>query len=211
MNIGNINSTNFGSIKLFKAQLIRENILGEKKPIRAYISLLEKSDLKRLDLKDDNWLDNYGEKTFGNDIIWDLRRKDKSKMWDDYYFVGVECPDEQPGRKIKALAEAIKCEKNLKLSLLQSQTALENLDEKTNGAGACIIYFLTKLAQKLNKDKIKVVSFDDFSTAFYKKFGFEQDYKDIYIMPDPAITNVQKDIEKKYNIRPVSRKKHPII
>lgn len=208
MNIRNVNNINFGSIKLFKAQLIKENILGEKKPLKAYISLLEKSDLKRLDFKDENWLDEYGQKTIGNDIIYDMTRSNNTPEWDNCYFFGVECPEEPKGSKIKAIAEIIKCNKNMKLYLLQSQTPFENFSEKTHGAGSCLIYVLTKLAQIMDKNKIKVTSIDDNSTAFYKKFGFVQERKNNYEMNEEAILQAQKILEEKYKISPVRIKKH---
>ena len=205
-----VSNINFGSIKLFKVKLTKENALGEKKPLKGYISLLEKSDLRRLDLQDDNWTDSYGHKTFGNDIIWDMQQRKNTPFWDDFYFIGVECPDEPRGEKIKALAEIITCNDAVKLSLLQSKTTLDDITEKTNGAGACVIYLLTKMAQILNKNKIKLTSYNDDSTSFYKKFGFEQDVKANYIMNASTIPAIQKAIEEKYGISPVRCKNNPV-
>ena len=211
MNIRIENNINFGSIKLFKAQLIKENILGEKKPLKAYISLLEKSDLNRLDMQEENWLDEYGNHTIGTDIIRDMTRSKNTSEWNNCYFFGVECPEEPKGSKIKAIAEIIKCNKNIKLYLLQSKTPFENYSEKTHGAGSCLIYVLTKIAQIMNKNKIKVTSLDDNSTAFYKKFGFVQDRKSNYEMNEETIPQAQKILEEKYKISPVRIKTHFLV
>ena len=208
MNINSINKINFGSIKLFKVQLDKEDIDGGKRPLKAYVSLLEKSDLRRKDLQDENWTDCYGKRTIGNDIIWDLKCSDNTPKWADYYFFGVECPTEPRGQKIKAIAKVKKCADSIKLDLLQSQTPLESISQRTHGAGACLIYLLTHMAKFMNADKIKLTSLNDYSDSFYEKYGFVRRKGNIYTMDGETISQMQSLLGEKYKASPVISKKH---
>ena len=78
---------------------------------------------------------------------------------------------------------------------MQSRSALEDLSEKTSGAGSLIIYMLTKFAQKMGRDRIKVVSLDEHSGKFYEKVGFDNDYKSIYIMDSPKYSQLPSKIK----------------
>ncbi len=211
MKISFLNNINFCSQRLFSAQLYKQTIDNERIPLGAYVSLLDKSDLDRFELHDDNWKDDYGYRTIGNDILWDLRRKKANSFWNNIYFLGIECPSEDEYDRIKALAEVIKTDKNIKLDLLQSRSVLENPSERTVGAGSLIIYMLTKLAQKEGKNRIRLVSIDDSSSKFYKKVGFNQDYKSVYVMDEPKISEIGQELEKKYNIIPINDKNNPFV
>ncbi|MCR4880807.1 MAG: hypothetical protein K6A44_02500 [bacterium] len=199
------NNITFSSQKLFRAQIEKEFIDRGREPLDAYITLLDKSDLDSFELQDENWLDEYGHRDIGNDIIWDLKRKKETPQWEKTYFLGVECPSEEDGKKVKAMAEIIDCDNGVvKLDLLQSKTPIEDLSSKTHGAGSCLIYMLLHLAEKLNAKKIKITSLDESSSAFYRKMGFENEFKSLYSMQAPQISQRRKELEEKYKITPFS-------
>ena len=195
-----LNTTNFGSIPLYRAVLRQKNFLGKTCPVEAIVSWAEKSDLSRLDLKPSRWFFS----DFGHNIIQSLQEcSPPLGKYSDEFCLLVEIPTEKVGRQVKAMSSFFVSPKNIWIRYIQSksQTALF---KKIKGAGSLIMYAISKFAQKRKSQTVSLYS-AGFSKNFYKKLGFMNISGRRFSLKNPSFEEFQRKLEEKYQIKEIAK------
>ena len=208
MNVNNIQqyNTNFGGIPLYKATLATKSVFSKKvSPVKAFVSVIEKSDLDRPALSHAKW-----DKTnYGGEILDEIGLVVSGYLkGNTMRYLLVDVPKASPKEQVKAMAMYYVGSDNINLQLLQSENQLKWF-KKTKGAGSMIIYALTKIAEKLGKKSIKVDA-DKAAYKFYEKMGMKisetdvsyRDYGRYYVLPKRMFRDIQKKIEEKFGVVP---------
>ena len=199
MQIRNYYNVIFGSKHLYSAVLSKKELFGREKKIPVYISELEYADIERMRNDSKKW----GTTDYGKLIIDKFIRDCSLSPYSlgitkRYYIV------ETLRGTTKAVANAEDLGRNnLYLTMLQSER--QKLGSKTlNGAGNCILYALSKLADSSGKDFV-VLQATEKSKNFYEKAGFERLSRDSfrYYLSKSLFPEFEKRMEQKYSIKPV--------
>ena len=171
-------------------------------PMRAFVSIMENSDLDRPSLDISKWC-----RTKYGDLIISVF-EDKShlpSLYRDRKFLLVETPEETVGKQVKALALYSAEKDNIDLNVLQSENQMRWF-QKTKGAGSLIIYTLTKIAEALGKKEV-IVDADRAACNFYKKIGMKMKqlpgYKNksrVFVLTQDMFKDFQRKMEEKFNI-----------
>lgn len=165
----------FSGIRLCRVNLKHE-VNGVSEYIPAYFTRLTQKDVPFLE----EAMETFKGTLFTNLIISrffeSLDRKITPENCRRRFFM-IEVPNsETPDKKLKALAETTIINNNsMCLDYIQSTGSADVFNtaaDKVSGAGASMIYGLTKLGEKLKLKRIHLFSLDDDTECWYKAMGF---------------------------------------
>ena len=189
------NKNTFGSIPLYRATIAKKPMLKAAEPLKAIVSVFEKSDLDKEALTDRVWRGTH----YGIGIIQDMEDlPGYSRYMPKQHFLLVETPTEKANKQIKAMA-AYHFEKDmLVLGALQSKNQTE-YRQKTKGAGSLILYALSKIAEQQGKEKIFVDAYRK-AINFYRKLGLDQVGERTFVLTKENFAKFQRALEERYKI-----------
>jgi len=216
MQISPINMTNklnvrkapaFSGIKLGNAYLQRILPDNSTEMLPVYFTKLTEDDCHFLRNVSDSWLDT----DYGNYIICNFIKSFKDgvncRLKDKMTFM-IENPSTyHPDERIKALAEVTVMNNSMNIDFIQSASCIGGLD-KVRGAGAYMMYALSKFAEKLKIKDISLYSGNVRTDRWYSSLGFKEevDYNcrpiPIYVLTSDKFKAFQKNINKKYKLNP---------
>lgn len=193
---------NFNSKKLYNLTLDKTTIFDSPQKLTGFISELGAEDIPRLEKNIEDW----EETLYGNDIIKNLKNRIKRlakypKYVTEQHFYAVEIPQVAQDDKIITLAETSVGKKQIMLNLLQSSNAID-ITERIYGGGSGILYTITKLADSLGLERIKLEA-DEAAIDFYEKNNFEPMSKKYYVLCNDLFHTLTQKLEHKYKISKV--------
>ena len=191
---------NFGSRHLYSAVLNGRGIFNIKTKTPVFISELDITDVNRLREIYPEWKSTK----YGADII-NTFLQDFTQPHSSLYFEKKFFAVETPKGAIKAIAIAQDATKyNWHLNMLQSQREILK-NKSLTGAGSCILYLITKLADLSGKEVASLHATDQ-SIKFYNRFGFEKVFNDNFrcVLPKSKFSDLEKMMEQKYSIKPIT-------
>ncbi len=200
MLISKINSSTnnfqtFGTKRLFQIRL--KSVSQE--PQDTYISLLTPSDKTDVEDAKDILTGDLGKTFFSQ---FNLTLGNECEKYAEFAqknnkFIIIEKDDNTPLKdRLISYCYATKGTNGIHIH------ALNSID-KNIGAGSCILYLLSKIAQEKNLEHITAVSLRE-ATDFYKQYQFrrEKNNCDNFLeLVSQYYTDFQKQLEEKYKIR----------
>lgn len=208
MKISNNRNFNIQNRPTFSGQRIcnvglKRVVSGVNQYMPAYFTRLTKEDIDLIDSARSTWgMAGYAS-VIVSDFLRLLSRQRTPKEECKRFFMIEEPYSLNPIDKIRALAEASIDEDALVLSLLQSATSI-NPKDKVSGAGTTMIYGLTKIAQKMGLNEIRLTSANYTTDEWYNKLGFSSDiYGNSFdmILSSRDFNRFQKIVENKYKFK----------
>lgn len=187
----------FGGIPIIKTSLQKQICKSSFIPIDAFVSFMEKSDLDKKGMELSKWFrTDYGfsileeaEETFSKPF------KKNAKN-----FLFVELPQEMKSYSVKALASYFNDPEQIRLTELQSLRPYETL-EPVKGAGLMLLYTASKIAEKLKKARLYLVSADKPKTVdFYRQAGLIEGENRNFTLPSDMFKSFQQKIEEKFPV-----------
>ena len=191
---------NFGRKFLYRAKLeqpLQIMPLCIKKDV--FISELEPQDKDNMNKIRKLWK----ETTYGESIIEDFeytlgkRNLINPLLYDKFFIV------EDKRKKVKAMAVAEIKEGYIELALIQSEREKKG-KHSIKGAGSCLLYAVSKLAQSLNMNCVHIGSLPE-ASLFYTKAGAKKlGLKGTdFVIDNDDFDKFQKKLEDKYSIKNV--------
>ena len=203
MNSINRLNINFGRKILYSAKLKQPlTIIPMEIEKEVYISELEPCDLEDMQKIKKDWTNTkYGERIINNfDYTINEKRFFDPLLYKKYYIV------EDKKRKVRAMAFSEIMDDFVQLSLIQSEREKKG-DASIKGAGSCLLYATSNLAQSLNVDSVFIRALPE-AVQFYEKSGAEKirDNADDYIVRKANFADFQSNLAAKYIIQPYEKK-----
>ena len=206
MKLNKCYNVNFGSKPLYKAKLKQPlPIIPISIKRGVFISELEPDDEQRL-----RNLEPYWKRTKrGVPIIRNFLHECENNFCNqnNHYkkFYIVEFPDNNPDKNFKAIAIAEHIEDFIQLSMIQSDNEKRGKNDLLKGAGSCLLYAVSKLAEMMNLNSVYIRSMPE-AIPFYEKAGAKHiGTRDIdFIIKKEDFTEFQKALEEKYKIKKFS-------
>ena len=187
----------FNGIPIIKTTLQKQVCKSCFRPIDAFVSFMEKSDLEKKGMNAGTWFSTK----YGNSILCNAEEffsKPFKKTSQNFLF--VESPQEMDYCSVKALASYFVDTNQIRLSELQSLRPHESL-EPVKGAGLMILYTASKIAEKLKKAQVYLISRGKQDTIdFYRHSGMIEKENNVFILPANIFKSFQEKIEERFPI-----------
>ena len=190
-------SNNFCGIPLIKTTLQKQVCKGLYRPIDAFVYLMQKADLDKVGMNTRAWKNTK----YGISILFDAQSRLNNPFQNTTQrFLFVETPQEMDYCSIKALASYFEDTDQIRLSSLQSLRPHEIL-EPVKGAGIMVLYTASKIAEKLKKAQVCLVSRGKPETlAFYRQSGMIEKENNFFTLPSEKFKSFQEKIKEKFPI-----------
>ncbi len=190
---------NFNGIPIIKMTLQKQVSKNSFRPIDAFVSFMEKSDLEKKGMDAGTWFSTK----YGNSILFSAEEKFSNPFKKtSQNFLFVESPQEMDYCSVKALASYFVDPDQIRIAELQSLRPHELL-EPVKGAGLMILYAASKIAEKLKKAQVHLISRGCKETLdFYRHSGMIAGEKMDFSLPANLFKSFQQKIEEHF---PVSK------